>query len=133
MSVFVSVLRTFLTYGVSSSRTSSTYLLSDYEEKEPNILSPQARWEQVNKSDHTAYRPPHLRKKECSNVKHNGPWLSQNISDNESSTVNATSSDSDFSDGDGSVKESGRMQNSRVRVAALICIQVNSKTLLSPF
>ncbi|XP_019458388.1 PREDICTED: HEAT repeat-containing protein 6 isoform X1 [Lupinus angustifolius] len=122
VSVFVSVLRTFLTYGVSS-RSSSTSLLIGHEEKGLNIKSPQARLEQVTRSDRVAYRPPHLRKKESSNVKHNIVWHSQNILDHESSTVNATSSDSDFSDGDGSTKESGRGQNSRIRVAAIICIQ----------
>ncbi|KAK7260708.1 hypothetical protein RIF29_26977 [Crotalaria pallida] len=121
VSVFVSVLRTFLTYGVSS-RSLSTSLLIGHE-KGLNIVSPLTRREQVNTSDHVAYRPPHLRRNDSSNVKHNRAWHSQNISDNESSTVNATSSDSDFSDGDGSVKESGRGQNSRVRVAAIICIQ----------
>ncbi|KAE9599474.1 hypothetical protein Lalb_Chr14g0362591 [Lupinus albus] len=111
VSVFVSVLRTFLTYGVSS-RSSSTSLLIGHEEKGLNIKSPQARLEQVTRSDRVAYRPPHLRKKDSSNMKHN-----------ESSTVNATSSDSDFSDGDGSSKENCRGQNSRVRVGAIICIQ----------
>ena len=123
----------FLMYGLCG-RTPSTSLLIGREEKEPNLESPRASREQVNKSNCSAYRPPHLRKRDCSNVKHERAWDSQHILDNESSTVNVTSSDSDFSDGDGSATESGRVQNSRVRVAALICIQVTSKTVVhSPF
>ncbi|WVZ03908.1 hypothetical protein V8G54_024714 [Vigna mungo] len=50
--------------------------------------------------------------------------------DSESSTINVTSSDSEFSDGDGSLNDSGRVQNSRVRVAAITCIQVNLQNCL---
>lgn len=133
VSVFVAVLRMFLSYGLSG-RTPSTSLLVGREEKDINNVSPKAHREKLNKSDHSAYRPPHLRKRDCSNVKHNRTKCSQYISDNESSTLNVPSSDSDFSDGDGSAKESARVQNSKVRVAAIICIQVNSKSaVLSPF
>ncbi|WVZ00400.1 hypothetical protein V8G54_026469 [Vigna mungo] len=50
--------------------------------------------------------------------------------DSESSTINVTSSDSEFSDGDRSANDSGRVQNSRVRVAAITCIQVNLQNCL---
>lgn len=123
----------FLIYGLAGG-TPSTSLLVGHEEKDLNNVSPKAHREQLNKSDHSAYRPPHLRKRDSSNVKHNRARCSQYISDNEASTANVPSSDSDFSDGDGSAKESARVQNSRVRVAAIICIQVNSKSaVLSPF
>lgn len=122
----------FLNYGLPG-RTPST-LLVGHTDMGLNNVSPMAHREQLNKSDHSVYRPPHLRKRDCSNVKPNRARYSQCISDNETSTINVTSSDSDFSDGDGSAKESARGQNSRVRVAAIICIQVNSKfDVLSPF
>ncbi|MED6221634.1 hypothetical protein PIB30_056687 [Stylosanthes scabra] len=112
----------FLTYGLCGT-TPSTLALIGRGEKECKADSPRASWEQVNRSNRTAYRPPHLRKRECSNMKPSRAWDSQYISDSESSAVYLTSSDSDFSDGDGSAKESGRTMYSRVRVAALICIQ----------
>ncbi|XP_057430059.1 uncharacterized protein LOC130723121 isoform X2 [Lotus japonicus] len=119
VSAFVAVLRIFLVYGLSG-RTSSTSLLVGHEEKDISNVSPNAPKEQLNTSNRSAYRPPHLRKRD---VKHNRARCSQYICDNESSTINVTSSDSDFSDGDSSAKESGRVQNSRVRVAAIICIE----------
>ncbi|KAK2388509.1 hypothetical protein QL285_062187 [Trifolium repens] len=132
VSVFVAVLRMFLNYGLSG-RTPIT-LLVGHSKKDLNNVSPKAHKEQLNKSNHSVYRPPHLRKRDCSNVNPNRATSSQYISDSESSTINVTSSDSDFSDGDGSAKESARVQNSRIRVAAIICIQVNSKfAVLSPF
>ncbi|XP_045809659.1 HEAT repeat-containing protein 6 isoform X2 [Trifolium pratense] len=121
VSVFVAVLRMFLNYGLSG-RTPIT-LLVGHSKKDLNNVSPKAHREQLNKSDHSVYRPPHLRKRDCSNMNPNRATNSQYISDSESSTINVTSSDSDFSDGDGSAKESARGQNSRVRVAAIICIQ----------
>ncbi|XP_020236219.1 HEAT repeat-containing protein 6 isoform X2 [Cajanus cajan] len=122
VSVFVAVLRKFLIYGLSG-RTPGTSLPVGHEKKELNNMSPKASREKLNKSDHSTYRPPHLRKRDCLNVKHNRARHSQYISDSESSTINVTSSDSEFSDGDGSVKDSGRVQNSRVRIAAITCIQ----------
>lgn len=121
VSVFVAVLRMFLNYGLSG-RTPIT-LLVGHSKKDLNNVSPKAHKEQLNKSNHSVYRPPHLRKRDCSNVNPNRATSSQYISDSESSTINVTSSDSDFSDGDGSAKESARVQNSRIRVAAIICIQ----------
>lgn len=120
VSVFVAVLRMFLIYGLSG-RTTGTCVLVGHEKKELN-MSPKASREQLNKSGHSTYRPPHMRKKDCLNVKHRARH-SQYMSDSESSTINVTSSDSEFSDGDGSANESGRVQNSRVRVAAITCIQ----------
>ncbi|WVZ03907.1 hypothetical protein V8G54_024713 [Vigna mungo] len=96
------------------SRTPGTYLLVGHKQK----------------SDHGTYRPPHLRKRDCLNVKHGNVRHSQYMSDSESSTINVTSSDSEFSDGNGSANDSGRVQNSRVRVAAITCIQVNLQNCL---
>ncbi|WVZ03000.1 hypothetical protein V8G54_023806 [Vigna mungo] len=122
VSVFVAVLRMFLVYGLSG-RTPGTYLLVGHKQKELSSMSPKASRELLKKSDHGTYRPPHLRKRDCLNVKHGSVRHSQYMSDSESSTINVTSSDSEFSDGDGSASDSGRVQNSRVRVAAITCIQ----------
>ncbi|KAK8464273.1 hypothetical protein PHAVU_011G167550 [Phaseolus vulgaris] len=122
VSVFVAVLRMFLVYGLSG-RTLGTSLLVGHKEKELNSMSPKASRELLKKSDHGTYRPPHLRKRDCLNVKHGSVRHSQYMSDSESSTINVTSSDSEFSDGDGSANDSGRVQSSRVRVAAITCIQ----------
>ncbi|CAI8597827.1 unnamed protein product [Vicia faba] len=121
VSVFVAVLQMFLNYGLSG-RTPST-LLVGHTKKNLNYVSPKVHRDQLNQSDHSVYRPPHLRKKDCSNVKPNRAMYSQYISDSESSAINVTSSDSDFSDGDGSAKESARGKYSRVRVATIICMQ----------
>ncbi|XP_058787252.1 uncharacterized protein LOC131661663 isoform X2 [Vicia villosa] len=121
VSVFVAVLRMFLNYGLSG-RTPST-LLVGHTKKNLNYASPKVHRDQLNKSDNSVYRPPHLRKKDCSKVKPNRATYSQYISDSESSAINATSSDSDFSDGDGSANESARGKYSRVRVATIICMQ----------
>lgn len=129
MSVFVAVLRMFIVYGLSG-RTLGTSLLVGHKEKELNSMSPKASRELLKKSDHGTYRPPHLRKRDCLNVKHGSVRHSQYMSDSESSTINVTSSDSEFSDGDGSANDSGRVQNSRVRVAAITCIQVNFQNCL---
>ncbi|KAK7342809.1 hypothetical protein VNO80_25765 [Phaseolus coccineus] len=122
VSVFVAVLRMFLVYGLSG-RTLGTSLLVGHKEKELNSMSPKASRELLKKSDHGTYRPPHLRKRDCLNVKHGSVRHSQYMSDSESSTINVMSSDSEFSDGDGSANDNGRVQNSRVRVAAITCIQ----------
>ncbi|XP_054824289.1 uncharacterized protein LOC129322185 isoform X2 [Prosopis cineraria] len=125
VSVFVSVLRMFLTYGLNS-KIPHTCLLIGSEEKCPSMMIPKASLGQGNKSNRGAYRPPHLRKKECTNLKHNRAWHSHspdNAEENECSTSCVASSDSDFSDGDGPAKDSDSVQKSRVRVASIICIQ----------
>ncbi|KAI9092290.1 hypothetical protein K1719_027790 [Acacia pycnantha] len=125
VSVFVSVLRMLLTYGLTG-KIPHTSLLISREEKHPSTMSPKASLGQGNKSNRGVYRPPHLRKKEGSNLKHNRPWhphSSDSVEDNECTTSYIASSDSDFIDGDGPAKDSDSVKNSRVRVAAIICIQ----------
>jgi len=63
---------------------------------------------------------------ETSNMKEKKAQNPQSFSDHESSTVYFTSSDSDYSDSDVLVKDSDTVQNSKVRVAAIVCIQVSS-------
>ncbi|XP_028756041.1 HEAT repeat-containing protein 6-like isoform X1 [Neltuma alba] len=125
VSVFVSVLRIFLTYGLTG-KIPHTSPLIGCEKKHPRTMSPKASLGQGNNSNRGAYRPPHLRKKDCSNLKHNRAWHPHSpdiVEDNECSTSYVASSDSDFSDGDGPAKDSESVLNSKVRVAAIICIQ----------
>jgi hypothetical protein len=117
-------LRMFFTYGLSS-RTQLTYPAVGHQEKELHIVSTSSL-EEPNRVDHSPYRPPHLRKMETSNMKEKKAQNPQSFSDHESSTVYFTSSDSDYSDSDVLVKDSDTVQNSKVRVAAIVCIQVSS-------
>ena len=124
---FVAALRMFFTYGLES-RTQITYPAPGNQEKELHIMS-KSSFDEPKKVEHSPYRPPHLRKKDTSYMRQK---KSQSSSDHESSTVDFTSSDSDYSDSDGSVKESETVWHSKVRVAAIVCIQVSSQILNSP-
>ncbi|KAK6935637.1 protein of unknown function DUF4042 [Dillenia turbinata] len=68
------------------------------------------------------YRPPHLRRngRTLQPVKAQG---SQQFSYHEFSSVDLVSSDSDYSDSDGSTKELDNVRSSKVRIAAILCIQ----------
>ena len=77
------------------------------------------------KNDSGPYRPPHLRKKNGSGVRRHKAQDSRSSSDHESSVVDFTSSDSDYSDTDGSAKDSASLQMSKARLAAIACIQVS--------
>ncbi|XP_030951658.1 HEAT repeat-containing protein 6 isoform X2 [Quercus lobata] len=118
---FVAALRMFFTYGLES-RTQITYPAPGNQEKELRIMS-KSSFDEPKKVEHSPYRPPHLRKKDTSYMRQKKSQNSQSSSDHESSTVDFTSSDSDYSDSDGSVKESETVWHSKVRVAAIVCIQ----------
>lgn len=115
----------FFTYGLGS-RTQLTDPAVGHQEKELHTVS-KLSLEEPKRVDHSPYRPPHLRKMETSNIKEKKARNPQSFSDHESSTVYFTSSDSDYSDSDGLVKDSDTVQNSKVRVAAIVCIQVSSQ------
>jgi hypothetical protein len=122
---FVVALRMFFTYGLSS-RTQLTYPAAGHQEMELHTVS-KSSLEEPKRVDHSPYRPPHLRKMKTSNMKEKKAWNPQSFSDHESSMGYFTSSDSDYSDSDGLVKDSDTVQNSKVRVAAIVCIQVSSQ------
>lgn len=123
MSGFVAALRMFFSYGISS-RTQLTSPVVGQKEKELSLASLKMRLEDPKKTDRTPYRPPHLRQRDSSNTKQTGARGSQSLSDHESSVLDFASSDSDYSDSDGSIKETENIQKSKVRVAAIVCIQV---------
>lgn len=122
VSGFVAALRMFFSYGLSS-RTQFTRPVIGQKENELSLASLKSSLEEPKKTDHIPYRPPHLRKRDGSNLKQNGARASQGLSDQESSTLDFTSSDSDYSDSDGSMKDTESIQKSKVRVAAIVCIQ----------
>lgn len=122
VSGFVAALRMFFSYGISS-RTQLTCPVVGQKERELNLASLKTRLEDPKKTDRTPYRPPHLRQRDSSNTKQTGARGSQSLSDHESSVLDFASSDSDYSDSDGSIKETENIQKSKVRVAAIVCIQ----------
>lgn len=124
VSGFVASLRMFFSYGFSS-RTQFTRPVIGQKENELSLASLKSSLEEPKKTNHSPYRPPHLRKRDGSNLKQNGDRGSQGLSDQESSTLDFTSSDSDYSDSDGSMKDTESIQKSKVRVAAIVCIQVS--------
>lgn len=119
----------FFVYGLSG-RPQFTYPASGHKEKELSITSLNLFSEEPNKKDHAPYRPPHLRKKDSLNMKQSKAQDSLCFSDHESSATEFTSSDSDCSDSDGLGKNTDSIQSSKVRVAAIVCIQVSIVKLL---
>ncbi|KAH9774780.1 DUF4042 domain-containing protein [Citrus sinensis] len=117
VSGFVTALRLFFVYGLTS-RPQFTFPAVGHKEVSPNLPS-----EEPKKIDHTPYRPPHLRKKDRLNIKQSKPQDHRIFSDDDSFTMNFMSSDSDYSDSDGSIKDTDSVQSSKVRVAALVCLQ----------
>lgn len=123
MSGFVAALRMFLSYGISG-RTQLTSPVIGQKEKELSLASLKPSLEDPPKTNRTPYRPPHLRQRDSSSMKQNGARGSLSLSDHESSALDFASSDSDYSDSDGSMKDTDNVQKSKVRVAAIVCIQV---------
>ncbi|KAM1339707.1 hypothetical protein ACFX2I_038454 [Malus domestica] len=122
VSSFVAALRMFFSYGINS-RTQHTCSAIGQKEKEPSLASLKLGLEDSKKTDRTPYRPPHLRQRDNSNMKKSGAQGSQSLSDHESSANEFALSDSDYSDSDGSIKDTDNIQKSKVRVAAIVCIQ----------
>ncbi|XP_042948175.1 HEAT repeat-containing protein 6 isoform X2 [Carya illinoinensis] len=122
---FVAALRMFFTYGLNS-RTQLTYPDVGHQQKDLHILN-KTSLEEPKRVEPGPYRPPHLRKKEISNMKPKKSWNPQSSSDCESSLVDFMSSDSDYSDSDGFVQDTETVRKAKVRVAAIVCIQVSSQ------
>ncbi|KAJ4774736.1 HEAT repeat-containing protein 6 [Rhynchospora pubera] len=109
MAGFVPTLQLYFMYGVSA--------ISATTESKKNQSSPSVvKSEMTSKTTSTAYKPPHLRRKEA--------FRSNNSSDSESSSrYDFCSSDSDHSDTDGYGKVSDRYRSSKTRLNAICCIQ----------
>ncbi|KAM7256187.1 hypothetical protein ACFE04_011928 [Oxalis oulophora] len=119
LSSFVAALRMFFTYGLAGRSQLSSPPVVFHKEKEIGLTNLSLTSEEPKKKAPTAYRPPHLRR----NTQQPTTQNFQNFSGRESSMVDFTSSDSDYSDGEGSHKDPDSIRYSKVRVAAIVCIQ----------
>lgn len=122
MSAFVAALRMFFAYGFSTRPLLACSVGN--QGKEPSLTSTKSSLEEPKKGNHSAYRPPHMRRRE--NLKKQANVHSQSSMAVESFNCDLISSDSDH-DSDGVVRDTDIIQNGKVRVAAIICIQVIQK------
>ncbi|KAL2940357.1 HEAT repeat-containing protein 6 [Bienertia sinuspersici] len=119
LAAFVAALRIFLAYGLNNSS-----LLSYHSDKDPGSSSLRFNSRETIKKDVGAYKPPHLRRKTSSSLQQAPTQTSQKLSDQDSSPLECSSSDSDYSDSDGVVKDFDNVRSCKARVAAINCIQV---------
>ncbi|KAJ9549714.1 hypothetical protein OSB04_022257 [Centaurea solstitialis] len=114
---FVAALRMFIGYGLTSK--SQTVLPAGVYKKDVRISSLNSH---SSESSSAPYRPPHVRKK---NQKGTQSKDSNSLSGSDCppATIDYMSSDSDLSDSDGSAKGISNYRSSKVRVAAIVCIQ----------
>ncbi|XWS61469.1 hypothetical protein CRYUN_Cryun07bG0128200 [Craigia yunnanensis] len=122
VSGFVASLRMFFIYGL----TGGSQLMSaavGCKEKEPGSLSLKFTSEETKRTNNTPYRPPHLRKRDGLTTRQAKAQDPQSAADYDSSMVDVTSSDSDYSDNDGSLKDINSSRCSKVRVSAIVCVQ----------
>lgn len=115
----MAALQLFLSYGLASG-TPLPFQINDLKGKSLTSNGLESGLGKSRKSAAGPYRPPHLRKKDGL-IKN--PVDTQ-CSDYLSPNFCFTSSDSDHSDNDGSAKHVDRYRSSKVRLAALVCIQV---------
>lgn len=116
---FVSLLQRFFTYGLSSGSS-----LTGRQTEQFSLQGGSSRQEISGKSNSGGrYRPPHLRKLD-NNDRQQRSYDNQSLSSKVSSELSVASSDSEHSDTDGSVKDIDKYQSSKVRLAALMCVQV---------
>lgn len=121
MAGFVAALRMFLSYGVANK---SCYVLPEAGQgKELISTSENLKMAELSKSDTVPYRPPHLRKKEMKNLRLKDE---ESLSSAGLESSYHVSSDSDYSDSDGSVRDPGIVHCDKTRLAAIMCIQVCS-------
>ncbi|KAK9742008.1 hypothetical protein RND81_03G142900 [Saponaria officinalis] len=112
LAAFIAALKMFLGYGLNNSS-----LLPCRSDRDPAPSSHKFIPTETGKKVVGAYRPPHLRRRKTSLEQ---PFT-QTSSDHDSSPVEFSSSDSDYSDSDGALKEN--MHSCKARVAAITCIQ----------
>ncbi|CAN6914804.1 unnamed protein product [Brassica oleracea] len=128
VSSFIAALRMFFCFGLNGPPQFSHPDVVR-KDKQLNVkLSPLRSGVSKNAND-TPYRPPHLRKRDDLNSKlpESCDWRRLSAQDSASSDV--ILSDSDFSDSDGSIRDSYSAQSSKVRIAAIVCIQASNNDL----
>lgn len=118
LAAFVAALRKFLAYGMNNSS-----LLSSLGSKDPGPSSHRFTSRETIKKDVGAYRPPHLRRRTSSSLQQTLTQTSE-ISSDQDSSPREFSSDSDYSDSDGALKDFNNVHSCKARVAAINCIQV---------
>lgn len=128
VSSFIAVLRMFFCFGLTGppqfSRSDAVH-----KDKQLNVkLSTLVSGESKN-AKNTPYRPPHLRNRGGLNTKLPVSCDWRHMSAHDSASSDIISSDSDFSDSDYSVRDSYCAQSSKVRIAAIVCIQVSNTVL----
>uniref|UniRef100_A0A1D1Y3V8 HEAT repeat-containing protein 6 n=1 Tax=Anthurium amnicola TaxID=1678845 RepID=A0A1D1Y3V8_9ARAE len=126
----VVTLQMFLTYGLNH-KVPMIPGIAVFKQKEFTSSSLKSGSVEPRKTEHSRYIPPHLRKK---GVEISHPSTTP-TSDHEPFKHELTSSDSEHSDSDRSVKDGDIFRSSKARIAALICIQdlcrVDPKSLTS--
>ncbi|TYH06086.1 hypothetical protein ES288_A08G130100v1 [Gossypium darwinii] len=122
VSSFVASLRMFFVYGLTSGNQVMCAAVSS-KEKESGSPRLKLTLKEPKRTNSTPYRPPHLRKKDNLNTRQAKALDPQSSSDQISSMVDVTSSDSDYSDSDGSLKDINDSRCSKIRVSAIVCIQ----------
>lgn len=126
MAGFVAGLRKFFTYGLTDSgRTQTMHPVAN--NRDNKLIFPSLGLTESRKSESGPYRPPHLRKKDGPNILKSKAPVSLSSFEHDSSFVEHTSFDSDYSDSDGSVNSEDSFRSSKARVASIICIQVKEK------
>lgn len=119
---FVASLQMFFMYGLTNK--SRLVCQNPGSKEEFSSLSLSSRSEESSKSERGTYRPPHLRKRGGMSIQAFRGWNAQSISSCEASSSGISSSDSEHSDNDGSMKGIDQFRSSRARIAAIFCIQV---------
>lgn len=126
VSGFVAALRIFLRYGLVNNL---------YATNQPTVqdisMRKKSHFAASSKSGNGPYRPPHLRKKAMKNMQHEEDG-SPILPEDSFSKIYFTSSDSDCSDSDGSVKDNCIVLFAKARLGAIVCIQVCSIHILHP-
>lgn len=117
VAAFIATLRMFLIYGLSNSSTLSYH-------SDRDSLSQGSTSREAIKKDVGAYRPPHLRRGRNTSIQQTRSRTSLASSDHECSPIELSSSDSDYSDSDGALKDFDNARSCKARIAAITCIQV---------
>lgn len=92
--------------------------------KEPSLTSTKSSLEEPKKDNYSPYRPPHMRRRENLTKKQASVQNAQSSMAVEYLNCDSISSDSDH-DSDGPGRDADIIQNGKVRVAAILCIQVS--------
>ncbi|KAG7532293.1 hypothetical protein ISN45_Aa08g000010, partial [Arabidopsis thaliana x Arabidopsis arenosa] len=122
VSSFIAALRMFFCFGLTGPPQFSH---SDvvHKDKQLNVMLSTLISGVSKNANNNPYRPPHLRKRDVLNTKQPVSCDWRHLSAHDSGSCDVISSDSDFSDSDGSVRDSYCAQSSKVRIAAIVCIQ----------